>query len=692
MLAPCRVSLSADPCDPAPPKWDEVVGYPAEMDSRKTHIPGGRPIGWATIVAAALLGAGVAGAYAPALRGDFLFDDLSEIVANPAIRTLWPPTRSMFSGGELPHRPLPYLTFAVNHALGGLDPLGYHVFNLLVHLANGWLLWWTVARTLARRGMAQPDAQPPADPATIAAIAAAVWLLHPIQTEAVSYVYQRIELLAATAALGTLATFLAAVDAQGTRQRLLVAASVACAAAGMACKEWFVVVPPLVLLFDLLVIGGPWRQTLSLRGWWHAALAATWLVLAAVVVSQRGLYSEFAGGIAGGQHRLLYFVNQPAVILWYLTLLVVPVGQSLDHGTPLRTDWWLAGPCLVLAASLAACLVAVRRQPAAAWLGLAFFLLLAPTSSIQPVHDACVEHRMYLPAAPLAVAFASGLVDVCHRLGWGRWPRAGLALGICTALAVVTFNRNLVYATPRAAWADAVAKSPTSSRARARLATELSRDQRHDAAIAIAREGVALRPRGGVEHAALAAALLNAGRDTEAAAVCRQGLAATAAPAAGGWRDPVARRLEIYLGMALDRGGDPAGQRILEEAVRADPDSLVAREQLARSLVRDAPRQAAELYRQLVRLTPNDPRLRYDLGCSLAAFSPAEAEQAFRGAIALDPGNADAHNNLAGLLFAAGRLDEAIAAYRACLRIRSDHPLATRNLAAAEAARAGAGD
>ena len=662
------------------------------MDSRKTHIRGRWPVATGTVGLAVLLAAVVSVAYAPALQGDFLFDDLSEIVANPAIRMLWPPTRSMFTGGELPHRPLPYLTFAVNHALGGLEPFGYHVFNLLVHLANGWLLWSLVARTRTRPGAGQVGAEPRADPGTIAAIAAAVWLLHPIQTEAVSYVYQRIELLAATAALGTLATFLAAVDARGPRQRLLVAASVACAAAGMACKEWFVVVPPLVLLFDVLVIGEPWRQTLSRRGGWHAALAATWLVLAGVVASQRGLYPEFAADASGLQHRLLYLVNQPAVILWYLALLVVPVGQSLDHGMPLATGWWLAGPCLVLAGTLAACLLFLRRHPAAAWLGLAFFLLLAPTSSIQPVHDACVEHRMYLPSAPLAVAFACGLAAVCRRLGWGRWPRAGLALGICAALAIVTYNRNSIYASPRAAWADAVAKSPTSSRARARLATELSRADRHDEAIVIAREAVALRPAGSVEHAALAATLLNAGRDAEAAAVCRQGRAAARLDAAGDWRDPVARRLDIYLGMALDREGDPAGRRLLQEAARADSDSLLAREQLARALVRDEPRQAAELYRQLVHVTPGDPRLRYDLGCSLAAFAPAEAEQAFRAVIRLEPDNADAHNNLAGLLFTAGRLDEAIAAYRACLRIRPDHPLATRNLAAAEAARAGAGD
>ncbi|MFN7813089.1 MAG: hypothetical protein ACK5SI_10570, partial [Planctomycetia bacterium] len=453
------------------------------MDSRKTNTPRTEPGGRAAAAAAALLvGAMVCAAYAPALRGGFLFDDLSEIVANPAIRTLWPPTRPMFSGGELPHRPLPYYTFAINHALGGLEPFGYHLFNLVVHLANGAILWWIVARTLARRP------QSPADPGTTAGIAAAIWLVHPLQTEAVSYVYQRIELLAATAALGTLATFLVAVDARGVRRRLAVVACVACCAAGMACKEWFVVVPPLVLLFDGLVVAGSWRTALATRWRWHAALAATWLVLAGVVTSQRRMYCEFAatdGLVADIGRRLLYLVNQPAVILWYLAVLVVPVGQSLDHATPLRTDWWLAGPCLVLAAALVGCLLCLRRHPGAAWLGLSFFLLLAPTSSLQPVHDICVEHRMYLPAAPLAVAFVMAMEAFCRRCGWGGRLRVGLALGLCALLAVITFNRNAIYAAPRAAWADAVAKSPPSSRARARLATELSRIERHDEAIAL---------------------------------------------------------------------------------------------------------------------------------------------------------------------------------------------------------------
>ena len=90
-------------------------------------------------------------AYLPSLTGDFLFDDLSEIVGNPAIRELWPPWRSMFQGGELPHRPLPYYSFAINYAAGGADPFGYRVVNLAIHLVNGWLLWNVVERTLRLR-------------------------------------------------------------------------------------------------------------------------------------------------------------------------------------------------------------------------------------------------------------------------------------------------------------------------------------------------------------------------------------------------------------------------------------------------------------------------------------------------------------------------------------------------------------
>jgi tetratricopeptide (TPR) repeat protein len=622
-------------------------------------------------------------AYLPALWGGFLFDDLSEIASNTAIRSLWPPWQPMFAGGELPHRPLPYLTFALSYAVGGLEPFGYHLANLVIHLMNGWLLWWVAATGLTRQGCRHPR--------ETAAIAAALWLVHPIQTQAVAYVYQRIELLAATAALATLALFMATLEAQGRRRLGLAIATIAACAAGMACKEWVVVVPVVILLYDALLVSGSWQAALRTRWPLHAALAATWLVLAGVVGMQQQLYPEFASGDAAGSglaRRLIYFVNQPPVILWYLALLVAPVGQSLDHATPLRAAWWLAIPFGIVTAAFLTFVAAARRSPAACFLGLTFFLLLAPTSSILPIHDLCVEHRMYLPSAVVALACAWAIVTLAEPTqatpaGQALLPRRAVLItfGLTLLLAAVTFTRASIFASPLAAWSDAVAKSPTSSRARSRLATELSKLDRHVEAIELASAALALEPESVVEHAALAAALMNAGRDADAADVCRRGLALGRQKGTT-WADPVAARLSLYLGIALDRLGDPRGLTLLEQAVANRPDSLAARESLARAVATREPARSASFYADLVAFSPGDPQLRYDFGCVLARVDPAAAEQEFREAIRLDPNHANALNNLGSLLVATGRIDEAMAAFRSCLAIDPAHPLARRNLEA----------
>lgn len=619
-------------------------------------------------------------AYAASLRGPFLFDDLSEIVDNPAIRRLVPPWPAMFAGGELPHRPLPYLTFAMNYAVGRLltptvlssplDPLPFHLVNVVVHLLNGWLVYSIASRLLIRFGPALQTAQP----ATVAAVAALLWLVHPLATQAVSYVYQRIELLAALATLGTLAAFLQSLESR--RPTVWLTAAVACCGLGMACKEWVVVVPVIVLLLDGIVVTGSFRQVLARRWRFHAINFSTWVILAAVVVSQRSHYPE-AGFTA--RQALTYAMNQPAVIGWYLSRIVLPVNLALDHGAPLRTDWfgpdwWLLIPLAAMLTTMTWCVANVRRRPLAAWGVGTFLLLLAPTSSVLPVHDACVEHRMYLPSAVALVGATAGI----GRLLGDRLVPCATALAVL--LATVSAARNTIYATPLAAWADAVAKSG-SSRAFARYANELSGLDRHDAAIAAGTEAVRRNPANPVPYAALAAACLNADRLAEAAAVAEAGLA-TGDRQRAGFRDPVLDRLAMYLGMALDRQGDPRGRPLLEEAVRRRPDSLAAREHLARSLVRDDPGRAALIWQSLANDTPDEPYVLFNLGSTLARIDPAAAVPILEDAVRLDPGNADALNNLGNSLLASGRVREAVEAYTRCLAIATDHPQAAANLRA----------
>lgn len=586
-------------------------------------------------------------AYLPSMRGPFLWDDLSEIRDNPAIRTLMPPWRPMLEGGELPHRPLPYYTFALNHAVHGLEPTGYHVVNVAIHLANGLLVWWIVGESLRRQGGL--DA---ARSGAAAAATAAVWLVHPLATQAVSYIYQRIELLAALFALGTLAAAMVARDSR--RPWSWLALAVASCAAGMACKEWVVVVPIIVVLHDFAFNDLPCSRGWSaLRGRvpFYAALFATWGVLFVVLRSQADRYPE-AGFTLG--ESLIYASNQPAVIGWYLSRLVFPAGQSLDHGAVLVSNFSaftmavglrLLAAGLLLAVAMFA-LLNLRRRPVAAFLILAFLLPLAPTSSLVPVHDVCVEHRLYLPSVIPLAAVAAAAVRVLTVPVF-----TGGTAAVVLALAIVTGSRNTVYRSGLAAWGDAVMKSPGSSRALSRYGTELSAIERHDEAVAACRAAVARNPRSTAAHAALAAALLNAGRDAEAAAISQAGLTAGGDVLPG--QDPILDRLVLYLGIASDRLGDDRGTVLLAEAVRRRPESIAAREQFARA-IRD--RDAAEAIRQL------------------------------EAVVSLDPANADALNNLGSLLLATGRPAEAIPRYEACLRLAPDHAAARSNLEIAKAA------
>ncbi|MFM8707148.1 MAG: hypothetical protein ACKOHK_03425, partial [Planctomycetia bacterium] len=142
-------------------------------------------------------------AYANSFKGDFVFDDIPEIAANPALDRLWPPWGPMF-GGENPARPLPYFSFAVDRALWGGEPFGYHLTNLLVHVVAALaLVDFTRLPLLSPRLRDRYRSQA----VLLALVIAGLWAVHPLQTQAVAYVYQRIESLAGMFCLLALAAF-----------------------------------------------------------------------------------------------------------------------------------------------------------------------------------------------------------------------------------------------------------------------------------------------------------------------------------------------------------------------------------------------------------------------------------------------------------------------------------------------------
>jgi hypothetical protein len=342
------------------------------------------------------LGAAIA-VYANSVAGTFVLDDLPWIVDNPAIRDLWPPWSA--AGGTL--RPLLFYSLALNFAVSGLSPWSYHVVNAAIHSLAGLLLWGLLRRSLRLPRVGTPVA---AQTESIAFATALLWLVHPLHTQAVTYVIQRGESMAAMWMLAALYAFVRGVDSDAS-QRWRAVVPIAWLAA-LATKEVAVVLPALVLAVDVLLVTGSLSQSLRRHRALYLTLGAP---VALTLIVGLWLRPEVVAGLLRGDgqgiSRGQYAASQAGVVLEYARLVLWPRSLSVDHGVPpvadLREALW---PVVLVSAGLVATTWGLWRRRPVALLGIWPAVLLAPTSSVVPLRDLLVEHRMYLPAvAPLLV-------------------------------------------------------------------------------------------------------------------------------------------------------------------------------------------------------------------------------------------------------------------------------------------------
>lgn len=617
-------------------------------------------------------------AYANSLHGAFVYDDILSIVDNPALRRLAHLGAVLSPAGEaatVQGRPFLGLTLAVNYALGGLNPAGYHLFNLAEHLLAG-LALYAIARAVTGR-------------AGLAGAVALLWTVHPLQTEAVTYVVQRAESLMGLCYLATAYFYIRYAE---TPRPGWAAAAVAACLAGMATKEVMVSAPLLLWMFDRAYLAGSFRAAWRARGGLLLALAATWAPLAWFVAA--------AGGNRGGSvgfgldiRPLDYWLTQGEAVLHYLRLVVWPAPLVFDYGriVPAHPLAALAQVAAV-AALLAASVWAWRRAPRAGFLALFFFAILAPTSLLPGTTQMIVEHRMYLASIPVIALIVAGLDRWLGPRTLALWPAAAVAL------IVVTRHRNEAYRSSAAIWADTVAKCPDNAiahynlgyalgptpqgeaemRAAIRLKPDYTRaydvlgydlslspaDRR--AAMSVYRRALEIDPRDAAAANNLGNMLVREpGGFDEGTALLERAAAATRNP-------ELYEELGTLLAARAGREGDALAA--LAAAVRLDPGNARAHYELGLALARDSARtgEAAAEFRTAIRLEPKLAAAHDRLGKLLAgqAGHESEALEEFRTAVRLDPGSAVAHSNLAAGLQAAGRPDaEVVSELRTAVRL-----------------------
>lgn len=452
-------------------------------------------------------------AYANAIGGAFVFDDIRGIVDRTGHFTQ---SVGRIVAGE--RRPLVTLSLAANHAIGGLDTRGYHVFNLAVHLATSLALFALIRRAAERL-------RPGIDGTPLAFAAAMLWTVHPLGTAAVTYVIQRAEAMAALCMVLVLLSVLFA--ASSTRPGRWTAAAVLAATLGMLSKPTMVAVVPLAILFDALVAAESPREAIRRRWGLHLMLLASCLLLVPTGLAGSLLEAapnpEVGAGLGVTKlSPLEYLRSQPGVILHGIGQALWPATLCIDPDWPVaRSIPAILWPSLALAAAMTATVVAIRRRHPLAFPAAAFFVLLAPTSTIVPIRDLAAEHRMYLPLAAIMVVVVAAVLHGLPKLAGRRAPVIGVSLLVLAtaALAARTIDRNRDYATPATLWAATVAAAPHNHRARMNLGVALRAEGRDEEAVGHFEAALDMQSNDPVAQLNLGSALLDAGRIDEAAEV-----------------------------------------------------------------------------------------------------------------------------------------------------------------------------
>ncbi|MEP6536414.1 MAG: hypothetical protein ABJF23_13900 [Bryobacteraceae bacterium] len=387
--------------------------------------------------------------YGPALNGPFVYDD----VYLPFMNALYLDKPLTFWANV---RPLLMASYWMNYQSSGIEPYAYHWLNVALHALNSILAYLVVRKFLTLAGESGWMRE------TLAIFAGGLFLLHPVQTESVAYVASRSEAMSILFFLGAWAVFL-------YRKKTAISVPTVIAVLvlfGLACltKEHTTVLPALLLMTDYY-----WNPGGIKRNWKLYAPIGIGAVLGVAAVATVLKSSPSAGFALKDLNWYQYLFTQFRAIWMYMRMYVLPVGLNIDHDFPIsRTilDRGAIGYLIGLLLLAAAAWKYRREYPLASYGFFGFLILLAPTSSVVPIQDVLVEHRLYLPFVCLLLI----TVEFLRRWKVGRGAMIATLGAVLAVAGTLSYQRNELWGNPGALWQDAVDKSPNKARPHFQLA------------------------------------------------------------------------------------------------------------------------------------------------------------------------------------------------------------------------------
>ncbi|MBF0327757.1 MAG: tetratricopeptide repeat protein [Nitrospirae bacterium] len=464
--------------------------------------------------------------YLNSLGVPFQFDDIPNIVENVGLRGDGLFTRPWsylseikatniqgISGEAMKSRYLGYLSFALNYRIHGLEVVGYHLVNIAVHAANGVLVYMLVILIFGTPFMKEQRVLEGFGATMTALFSGLIFVVHPVQTQAVTYIVQRF------ASLAVMFSLLSIVMYGLWRQRqeegvggefrtlLLYGCSIVFAVCAMKTKEMVFTLPLLVVLYEYMFYRGAVLKRLK----WLVPIMLTMLIIPLSLLDTAKPVGEIIGDtsqatrLQSNLSRANYLFTEFCVMATYLRLLFMPVGQNLDYDYPVQKSFFNAEVLISLMLFLSLVALALylwkaskaegREELRIVSFGLFWYLIAhLVESGVIPIIDVVFEHRLYYPS----VGFAIGFVGLVYYLAEvkSRYRRVAIVLMVVlvVTLGIASHMRNRVWQSNISLWEDVISKSPNKARGYLNLGFVNAKRFNHEKAIELYQKALLIDP------------------------------------------------------------------------------------------------------------------------------------------------------------------------------------------------------
>jgi tetratricopeptide (TPR) repeat protein len=579
--------------------------------------------------------------YSDTLTGPFVFDDRPNIQTNTKIKMKQLSLTGLLKAGfESPstRRPVSNISFAFNYFLNGYNVVGYHFVNILIHIINSILLYFLAKTTLntpALRWRYDPFAL-----AWIPIFSAFIWGLHPLLTQSVSYIVQRMNSLSTLFFILAILLYARGRLTQNTRLRpwLFVGCAVSSLLA-FGSKEITATLPFFIILYEWYFLRGDSSFRFKKNSLVFIGACFFFVVLALLYMGTAPL-DDILAGFSKRDHTVYQrLLTELRVVIFYISLIFWPHPSrlNLDHAFDLSHS--LIDPIttllslIAIVVSIAAAVYLVKKAPLISFGIFWFFGNLVIESSIIPL-EIIFEHRTYLPS----MIFILMLVSLAFQIIRPKWLCFTLMFLVIAALSIGTYERNKVWTSAVAVWQDSVSKSERKARPYNNLGVALATENRLDEAVEMYRIALQIRPDYALAH--------------------------------------------YNLGNALAKGGYfEEGLFHFNESLRIDPGHKEVHNDLGVALIKqERLTEAIRHLQKALQLSPDYAVAHNNLGIALGRQNHlVEAIHHYQEALRHDPEYAEAHNNLGYALQRQGQFEAAHYHYGEALRIHPDYVAARKN-------------